>query len=189
MKRLKIGPIVLLVSILFIWTGMATAQEVVEKSIFFSTEEDFVTRGPVPPDGNPIISDGDLLHSAGSVYMRNYELLNVFNLRFDLGLDAADVVDTKDRFVAFSTELDHTDGLFTAGDLLATNGAVLPNSALLAAFDLPRQLDLGLDAIHFIGKRQAVIEFLKVVKEQGREFWVENPKRLIEHLKKFGIDI
>ena len=27
----------------------------------FSVEEDFVTHGPEPPDGNPIISDGDML--------------------------------------------------------------------------------------------------------------------------------
>ena len=29
------------------------------QDLAFSTEEDFVTRGPEPPDGNPVISDGE----------------------------------------------------------------------------------------------------------------------------------
>jgi len=173
--------------------GPATAQdepeEVLKRGVFFSTEEDFVTRGPEPPDGNPIISDGDLLDSAGQVYMRNSRLLSVFKVRYDLGLDAADVIDVEERLVAFSTELDHPRGMFTAGDLLATNGAILPNSSLLIKFDLPRDLNLGLDAVHFIGKQEAIIKFLTVVREHGREFWLENPEELIEYLKKYDINI
>lgn len=169
--------------------GLASAQKVPERGIFFSTEEDFLTRGPVPPDGNQIISDGDLLNSAGYVYARNLELLQEFKVRFDLGLDAADVINIKDRFVVFSTELDHPDGLFTAGDLLATNGAILPNSALLAAFNIPGMLDLGLDAVQFKGRQEDIIKFLAMAKERGRGFWLEKPEMLMEHLKKFGIDI
>jgi len=180
------------VSIIFMLIGLATAQcEVPLKGVFFSTEEDFVTQGPKPSDGNPIISDGDLLNAAGYVYMRNDELLGVFEVKFDLGLDAADVIDIEQRFVAFSTELDHPEGLFTAGDLLATNGAILPNSALLIAFDIPSKLDLGLDALQLIGKREAITEFLKVVKEKGRDYWLwlQKPEELIDYLKEFGIDI
>jgi len=173
-------------------TGSATAQEVPEEllqsGVFFSTEEDFITRGPVPP-GGPIISDGDLLNSAGYVYMRNSELLNLFDVGFDLGLDAAHVIDVNDRWVIFSTELDHPWGMFTAGDLLGTNGAILPNAALLAAFDIPRELDLGLDAVHLRGKREDVIGFLDRVREEGREFLMENPKALMELLREFDVDI
>ena len=57
----------------------------------FSTEEDFVTQGPEPPDGNPIISDGDLLSKNGSICLRNKQLLAKWKLDRDLGLDAADV--------------------------------------------------------------------------------------------------
>jgi len=167
--------------------GSATAQEepneVLERGVFFSTEEEFVTQGPEPHDGNPIISDGDLLNSAGYVYMRNSELLSVFNVRFDLGLDAVDVIDVEHRFVIFSTELDHPQGMFTAGDLLATNGLIIPNAALLAAFDIPRGLDLGLDAVHLKrkGKPEDVIRFLDEVKE--------DPNALMERLQGLPFDI
>lgn len=193
MREFKMIPLLLLVSITCMLMGSEKPQEepekVLKRGIFFSTEEEFVTRGPKPPDGNPIISDGDLLNSAGQVYMRNSKLLGAFRVRYDLGLDAADVIDVKGGLVAFSTELDHPRGLFTAGDLLATNGAILPNRALLAAFKIPRDLDLGLDAVHFIGKQEAIIEFLKVVKERGREFWLEEPEALIKYLKKYDINI
>jgi len=164
--------------------GLATAQcEVPLNGVFFSTEEDFVTQG------TKIISDGDLLNMGGYVYMRNLGLLEVFKGEFDLGLDAADVIDKEDHFVAFSTELDDPKDRFTAGDLLATNGAILPNSALLYAFDIPSNLDLGLDAVHFKGEREAIIEFLEMVKTYGREYWLGKPDALIEYLKEFGIDI
>jgi len=38
--------------------------------------------------------------------------------------------------------------------------------------------------LHFTGKREAIIEFLEMVKKYGREFWLENPKALIEYLEK-----
>jgi hypothetical protein len=168
--------------------GLANAQEPIVH-IFFSVEEDFVNQDPVPGFGNPIISDGDLLNKEGSVYMRNLELLKEFEVEFDLGLDAADVIDIEGGFVAFSTELDDPKGEFTAGDLLATNGAILPNSALLYAFGTPRNLDLGLDAVHFKGKKEAIIECFEKVKEEGRKYWLEKPEALIELLEDGDIDI
>jgi hypothetical protein len=168
--------------------GLANAQEP-EVHIFFSVEEDFVNQDPVPSDDNPIISDGDLLNMGGYVYMRNLKLLSVFEGKFDLGLDAADVIDIEKGIVAFSTELDDPKGEFTAGDLLTTWGAILPNSALLYAFDIPRELDLGLDAVHFMGKKEDIIEFLNKVEAQSREYFLENPEALIEFLEGHNIDI
>jgi len=66
------------------------------------------------------------------VFARNRELLEVFKIDNDLGLDAVDVIDEERRLIVFSTELDDPLGRFTAGDLLATNGAQIPNSVLLS---------------------------------------------------------
>jgi hypothetical protein len=188
MKQFKISSILLLVSFLLMLTGWVSAQEIPERGIFFSTEEDFIT-GVTPEDGNRIISDGDLLNSRGFVYMRNYDLVKRFDIKDDLGLDAADVILEREHLVAFSTELDHPRGVFTAGDLLATNGAIISNAALLAGFDIPRNLDLGLDAVQFIGKTETIVEFLNMVREKGPDFFRENPDALRELLKEFGIDI
>jgi hypothetical protein len=121
--------------------------------------------------------------------MRNYDLVSKFDIKDDLGLDAADVILERERLVAFSTELDHPHGVFTAGDLLATNGAIIPNAALLAGFDIPRGLDLGLDAVQFIGKTDIIVEFLKIIREKGPDFLREKPGALSQYLKEFGIDI
>ena len=160
------------------------------RKLYFSTEEDFVTQGPEPPDGNPIISDGDLLCSDCTVFARNRELLAVFQTQHDLGLDAADVIDAEARkpLVAFSTELDDPQKRFTAGDLLATNGAVIPNTALLASIGISRT-DMGLDAVHFIGKKESIVSFLEYAAEEGVYFWKENPNALPEMLKERNIDI
>jgi len=170
------------------WGPASLAQEI-EEGIFFSTEEDFVTQGPEPADGNPIISDGDLLNSRGRIYLRNYELLQPFKVQNDLGLDAAEVLDVEEKVVAFSTELDDPFGSFTAGDLLATNGAIIPNYALLASFQISRRLDLGLDAVHFQGERDGVIQFLDLARRRGRDFWLQQPQMLANELKERGIDI
>lgn len=176
-------------ALLCVFVVPAIAQELERENIFFSTEEDFVTQGPIPKDGIQVISDGDLLNASGYIYMRNAELLSIWKMRNDLGLDAADVVEVRDRIVAFSTELDHPDGKFTSGDLLATNGAVLPNVALLVNFKLPRDLDLGLDAVHFKGKEEAIIRFLEKVRSAGRNHWVRNPEDILNYLKELEIDI
>jgi uncharacterized repeat protein (TIGR01451 family) len=160
------------------------------RKLFFSTEEYFVTQGPVPPDGNPIISDGDLLCSDCTVFARNRELLAAFKTQLDLGLDAADVIDAEalKPLVAFSTERNDPQRRFTAGDLLATNGAVIPNIALLASFDISK-IDLGLDAVHFIGDKEVIVAFLDYAAEVGMDFWTENPNALPELLKERNIDI
>ena len=138
--------------------------------IGFSVEEDFVTQGPVPFDGNPIISDGDLLGPGGALCARNAELLSGFDIpaAFDLGLDAADVITVTANLglVAFSTELDSPNaGQFTSGDLLVTNGAVILNEALTAKWDV--NYDLGLDAIHFVGDRVEIRRFLEAAAGQS----------------------
>lgn len=153
----------------------------------FSTEEDFLSNAPEPPDGNPIISDGDLLAADGTVCARNADLLVVFRPKADLGLDAVDIIDVDNYLVAFSTELDDPFGQFTAGDLLTTHGAVIPNVALVAAFDV--NYDIGLDALHFVGDPDVIVAFLDRAKELGRDFWLENPGALADYLREFGIDL
>jgi hypothetical protein len=136
----------------------------------FSLEEDFVTQGPEPFDGNPIISDGDLLGPSGALCARNAELMSGFDIpaAFDLGLDAADVITASANLslVAFSTELDSPNtGQFTSGDLLATNNAVILNQALTANWNVG--YDLGLDAVHFVGDRTEIRRFLEAAAGQS----------------------
>ena len=152
----------------------------------FSTEEDFLTRGPVPPDGNPIISDGDLLSSTGAICLRNKQLLAKWDLQRDLGLDAADVLDVDSGLVAFSTELDDPQGRFKSGDLLITSGAVIPNLALLQLFQVEHEM--GLDAVHFIGKSEAIQRFASFAATENRDDWLA-PGKLTGFLKEYGIDI
>ncbi|MFQ5341875.1 MAG: hypothetical protein ACE5F6_10060 [Anaerolineae bacterium] len=156
----------------------------------FSVEEDFVTQGPTPADGNPIISDGDLLGPQGQICARNRNLLAAFGAAAplpDLGLDAADIISIERELVAFSTELDDPGGRFTAGDLLTTAGAIIPNVALLAAFQVTG--DLGLDGIHVLGDEQAIVAFFEFAQRQGRGFWVQNPDALPAALKERGVDL
>jgi len=159
------------------------------REMAFSTEEDFVTQGPMPPDGNPIISDGDLLGPNCVVCARNLDLVQDFDVTMDLGLDAADIIDVDTYLVAFSTELDSPNlGQFTAGDLLATNGTIIPNFALLGQFDIPTA-DLGLDALHFVGDGQSIVAFLDEVNDLSRDYWVQNPGALAGWLRQYSIDI
>ncbi len=159
------------------------------KDFAFSTEEDFLSRGPVPADGIPIISDGDLLSKNHTVCMRNRGLLQVHDVdpSIDLGLDAADVLYIDRKLVAFSTSLDAPGKRFTAGDLLTTWGAVIPNEALLVQFQI--QGDRGLDAVHFVGDWQQIIAFNEFAANVSREMWLENPGLLGERLRRHGIDI
>ncbi len=154
----------------------------------FSTEEDFITQGPEPADGNPIISDGDLLSPDGIVCARNRDLVHdVFDVDQDVGLDAVDVLSVEDYLVAFSSELDSPHGNFTAGDLLATNGAVIANVALTANFQLG--YDIGLDALHFVGDPEQIVAFLDEVKGLSRDYWLQNPGALAGMLRQWSIDI
>jgi hypothetical protein len=162
------------------------------KNLAFSTEEDFVTQGPVPPDGNPIISDGDLLTApldgsgACIICARNADLLQIFQVPFDLGLDAADVIDVEAYLVAFSPELNSPNPniFFTAGDLLVTNGAIILNTALTAKWQVG--YDLGLDAVHFVGEPEAIVAFLTEAAKQTQPITADVLARLFEQ---FPIDI
>jgi len=155
----------------------------------FSTEEDFVTQGNEPGDGNPIISDGDLLGPSCVVCARNFDLVGRFDVTQDLGLDAADVIDVDDYLVAFSTELDSPHGdQFTAGDLLVTNGAIIANRALTYLFEVVGY-DIGLDAVHFVGDREDIIAFLGEIQQYSRDYWLQNPSVLSQILNRREIDI
>jgi hypothetical protein len=180
--------------------GKATVMMETCKDLAFSTSEDFVTRGPVPPDGNSIISEGDLLGGNCTICARNADLLAEFdvNPNHDLGLDAVDVIDVEGFLVAFSTELDSSNsGQFMAGDLLVTKGSILssviiiPNQALTFAFGQGAiQVDLGLDAVHFIGSQESVIGFLEAAARYTRDQWLNpEPGLLVSLLSQFEIDI
>jgi hypothetical protein len=157
------------------------------KDLGFSTEEDFITRGPTPPDGNPVISDGDLLGFNHAVCARNGELLAAWKIQEDLGLDAVDIVDVERGLVAFSTELDDPGKSFTAGDLLATNGTAIPNKILLTQFQISH--DMGLDGLQLTGPIQGIIGFLDRTAPISRAEWLANPTLLFTLLNEFKVDI
>ena len=156
--------------------------------LWFSTSEDFLSQGPRLP-GGPVVSDGDLLSyeigGGTTLCARNEELLRVFDTnRYDHGLDALDKIEINQEvvFAAFSTEIDSVNGAgqFTAGDLLFTNGAVVPNNALLVRFDLPRSLNLGLDAVHIEGAPNEKRELLAKLDSTDVDQLRDNPGLLIE---------
>ena len=166
-----------------------------EREIFFSVEEEFV--GFQLDVANPIVSDGDLL-AAGfpalggcRIVARNAQLLQALNGgEFDLGLDAAVVLDpTEDALlVAFSTSLDDFQGLFTAGDLLVTNNAIITNAVLLANFpNVPPELDVGLDALHCRGDPEACRIFFEAF--EGQRIDIEDAAQFFGLLEESGIDI
>lgn len=136
--------------------------------LYVSFEEDFNRAGPGGGFGD-YISDGDALNwTTGTVFMRNAKLLAAFQRpdTCDLGLDALDVIDdaTATTLVAFSTELPSINGTVLPGDMLATNGAVIPNAALFAAFNPPvPRCEYGLDALQFIGKQADIHRFLTFI--------------------------
>lgn len=167
--RMAVGILLLLVALtpLGSVTGRPTQLPPACQELAFSTEEDFVTR-------EGVISDGDLLtvyeDPSGAVQCttcaRNADLLEIFGVPHDLGLDAADVVDAEGYLVAFSTELNSSNpGQFTQGDLLVTNGVIILNQALTARWGGGQGVgqDLGLDAVHFVedpAQPDAILEFL-----------------------------
>ncbi len=155
----------------------------------FSTEEDFMMTRGEPYDGNPYISDGDLLSPSGQLCARNADLLVNFNpagvAPADLGLDAVDILAFKDRLVAFSTSLDDPFGKFSAGDLLFTDGGVIPNSALVARFGIKH--DIGLDAVQLIGAPENIRGFVNRVREADPQGWDQG--LLNQLLETFKVDI
>ena len=164
------------------------------RELAFSTEEDFV-------GADTVISDGDLLGilagepTVCGICARNIELLQNFDLQeVDLGLDAADVIvtETEPWPVAFSTELDSPNNApgiiqFTAGDLLFTNGVVIPNMALTAYWEVP--YDIGLDAVHFVGEPAQITAFLAEATRYERGDWLQNREMLPGMLSQHAIDI
>jgi hypothetical protein len=168
-------------------TGQLASLPAACSQMAFSTEEDFVTQGPVPPGGN-IISDGDLLGANCTVCARNADLLKIFQVEYDLGLDAVDVLDAETSLVAFSTSLNSSNqGQFTAGDLLFTTGVIIPNQALTYAFGQGTiSYDIGLDAVHFVGTLENILAVL--------ERWANleppiGPSQLYPLLEEYGVDI
>jgi hypothetical protein len=151
----------------------------------FSVEEDFMMTRGEPFDGNPYISDGDLLSPNGQVCARNAELLQRFDVRPDLGLDGVDILDFEAGVIAFTTELDSPFGSFTAGDLLVTTGAVIPNSALVVPFGITH--NVGLDELKFIGPPDRIRRFLAMANDTPRDDWQGD--KLQSTLKELGIDI
>lgn len=151
----------------------------------FSTEEDFMMTRGEPYDGNPYISDGDLLGLNGLVCARNADLLRGFDVTEDLGLDALDIPSIERRTVAFSTELDSRHGNFTAGDLLITPNTVIPNAALVAKFQI--NYNIGLDGIQLIGEPQAILTFVQEASRIPREQWLRGI--LPELLARYKVDI
>ncbi|MDH7486419.1 MAG: hypothetical protein QHJ81_09120 [Anaerolineae bacterium] len=151
----------------------------------FSTEEDFIAHDAA---GKIIyVSDGDLLSPDGVICARNADLVRVFDVNEDLGLDAVDVLSVERNLVAFSTELDSPHGNFTAGDLLATNGAVIPNKALVMPFGV--YYDMGLDAVHFVVRDlDSTVGFLNEVKSKGRDYWLREGA-LQGALRQWGVDV
>jgi hypothetical protein len=197
-RTIQTGVIVFLVLLQSTWIyAQDLPKEIPKDKIYFSTEEEFITQGPTPPDGNTVISDGDLLTAVGSVYMRNAELVAKFFdtsdeqkfTRFDYGLDAADVIIEQEQVVAFSTELDHPLEKFTEGDLLISTGTVIPNQALLIKFEIPYDTNMGLDAVHFIGEPESIVDFIRQTEGTPRDEWLEKPGMLIEILESFQVDI
>jgi hypothetical protein len=169
-------------------TGQEPSMPAVCGELSFSTEEDFITHGPVPPDGQTYISDGDLLGRGCVICARNADLVMQLDVVADLGLDAADIIDAERYMVAFSTELDSPNrGQFTAGDLLTTKGAIIPNVALTYRFQ--SGYDLGLDAVHFVGKHEDILGFLDEILQYSRDDWLQNPDRLARMLADSAIDI
>lgn len=156
----------------------------------FSTEEDFMMTKGEPFDGNPYISDGDLLSFNGQVCMRNHNLLAAFFAGArapDLGLDAVDILDVEKATVAFSTELDDPANRFTAGDLLFTSGSAIPNVALMYRFGVT--YDVGLDAVQFLGARDAILTFVDILRDLPYDALLQNPGVLQDYLKRYNVDI
>jgi hypothetical protein len=151
----------------------------------YSTEEDFMSVAGERYDGNPYVSDGDALSIDGVICARNAELVEQFDVREDMGLDALDALIPDEFVIAFSTELDSPHGNFTAGDLLFTPGFAIPNSTLVGRFGI--RYDIGLDAVQFVGQEDAIREFLARAREIPYEEW--NSDILIELLSAFEVDI
>ncbi len=187
----------LLLALMMVISGLALGQanRPLCTGLVFSTEQHFLARANIPYDDNPIISDGDLISRpnfpgpGARVCARNRDLLAVFRPEVDFGLDAADVIDAEKFLIAFSTEISNNRGRFSDGDVVATNGAVIPNQALTFLFNLPKGLDVGLDTLKFVGKKDDIVRVLEFARSQGRAAFLANPSLLVQILKRYSVDI
>ncbi|HEX2907487.1 MAG TPA: hypothetical protein VHO69_11535 [Phototrophicaceae bacterium] len=190
-KRLYRGLVLLLTTLLLTsaWAVISAQEDYpLERCsrIAFSTEEDFLMTQGEPYDGNPYVSDGDLLSITGDVCARNADLLRRFDVKADLGLDGVDVLDVERRLVAFSTELDSPFGTFSAGDILLTNGGIIPNLALVQpSFGI--DYNIGLDEVKFIGKLDNILRFAELAEGTPPSDWLEG--KLQSVLADLEIDI
>jgi hypothetical protein len=106
----------------------------------------------------------------------------------DVGLDAVHIVDFGefgDPLIAFSTELDSPHRNFSAGDLLFTNGAVIPNLALMQRFQV--YYDVGLDGLEIFGKPETIVDFANNLPPRDDPAWSQ--ELLQELLGNFEIEI
>lgn len=189
---------VLLLAASLLLPSAAPAQFFCE-GLLLSTENAFTTQGQIPDDGDPQISDGDLLvveqlGQSGRLCARNIELLKAWSRGSgeempDLGLDAVDHLDPDRGVIAFSTESDDPYGQIYHGDLLLTNGAILPNEALTHLFEVAGQSDLGLDAVHFVGAADALVDLADVLAQYDRATWLANPDELAALLASMQVDL
>lgn len=162
------------------------------KGLVFSTEEDFLSRNQRPPDGNPLVSDGDALAfdpmtGSTTVCARNLQLVQQFDVTEDMGLDAIDVILAEKGIIAFSTELDSPHGNFGQGDLLVPDGTVIPNIVFATPFKL--RDNVGLDGLHFTGDVDSIVTVLGRARSLSRDKLAEDPKVFIELLKELEVDI
>ncbi len=195
-KRLPLWVSLVMLTVLWLPTGSVATSPEAGPPIgaclkgAFSTEEDFIARDVKIFDGNQYVSDGDVLSPIGQVCMRNQHLLAAWFAAApgpDLGLDALDILDFDKLLVAFSTESDDPQGRFTAGDLLFTTGAAIPNVALVHPFNI--SWDIGLDGVQFIGEISNILGFAAVLPQYPREQLVKNPGQLRDLLVRYKIDI
>ena len=120
------------------------------REIWFSTARDFVSTNRSAPTNH--ITAGDLLSNRGRVVKRNMELVGRLGLMPvvpDLGLDAVHVAQRGEILYSIPQSVfSESQGLIQHGDLLSDRGPIVKrNQALLAAFKLPSNDDLGLDAV------------------------------------------
>ncbi len=184
MRNLLIAASFLLIALASAFLTPAAAQDMRETIRFceggaFSTEEDFIAKNefvganPYFVGADPYVSDGDLLSLSGQVCARNRDLVEPgFDVSVDVGLDAVHIVDFGefgDPLIAFSTELDSPHGNFSAGDLLFTNGAVVPNIALMQRFQISN--DVGLDGLEIFGKPEQIVEFANNLPPRDDPAW------------------
>lgn len=162
--------------------------------LVYSTEEDFLSIAGEKYDGNPIVSDGDLIsfdQASGStaVCARNAELIprQLIEIPRSLGLDAVDVIMPEEGWIAFSTELDESFDLFGHGDILFPTGIVIPQEVLIFRFKL--RGEYGLDAVHFTGERNRIIEAIKLAGTIGTEKLKAEPDSYLERIRELGVDI